>query len=125
MNSDNHVRIATYNTSFASDLGKVVGFESERNFLHRALDLPNTRQFFENSIQHAIEWCEREGAPWGAIGFQEMNTPEKFPKYFDIEKWKNGVIPDRGINYTIRRFKNKFGNNVRAISGNVTPKNCV
>ena len=117
------VRIATYNTSFASDLGKVDGFESEKHFLYRALKLSNTRQFFENSIQHAIEWCETpgaDGAPWGAIGFQEMNTPEKYPKYFDFDNSPEKQHDDRGINYTIDRFINEFGDNVRAVSGAVT-----
>ena len=82
--------------------------------------LDNKRKFFENSIDHAIVWCEvpkEDGAPWGAIGFQEMNTPEKLPKYFDYEEEK--VFENRGINYTIDRFKKKLGDNVRAVSGAV------
>ena len=38
------VRIATYNTSFASDLGKVDGFESEKHFLKRIEEMEKHRK---------------------------------------------------------------------------------
>ena len=117
MSSANHVRIATYNTSFASDLGEVFG--SEKNFLKRIERLDNKRQFFENSIAHAMAWCQEAGETWGAIGFQEMNTPEKLPGYFDSKNDPQKIHRDRGINYTIDRFKETFGDNVRAVSGAV------
>jgi hypothetical protein len=118
MNSDNHVRIATYNTSFASDLGLVIG--SEKHFLKRIENMRNRRHFFENSIKHAIDWCKAKNVPWGAIGFQEMNTPEKFPKYFDFDESHKKQHNDRGIEYTISKFSNELGDNkIRAASGAV------
>lgn len=115
MKSVNNVRIATYNTSFASDLGLAIG--SEKHFLKRIETMENKRQFFENSIDHAIEWCQAEEAPWGAIGFQEMNTPEKLPGYFDYMNDPNKQHDDRGINYTIDRFRNELEEDkVRSVS---------
>ena len=121
MNSDNHIRIATYNTSFASDLGLAIG--SEKHFLDRIKGLANPRKFFENSIDHALEWCKAEGAPWGAIGFQEMNTPEKLPGYFDSKNDPKKQHNDRGIDYTIDRFRSKLEEDkVRSVSGGVFTK---
>ena len=90
------VKIATYNVSFASDLGEAIG--SEKHFLTRTPE-DNKRQFFENSIEHAVQWCKKEPT-WGAIGFQEMNTPQNLSGY-------NDSSPKTGVEYVIDEFKNK------------------
>ena len=108
------VKIATYNTSFASDLGRIVG--SEKHFLYRTKQLKNPRQFFENSIKHAIDWCNTNGPTWGAIGFQEMNTPEANPppNYYNDLKKPNTEL---GVNYTVQKFIDEVGDNIRAVPG--------
>ena len=93
--TNNTVSIATYNTSFASDLGLAIG--SEKHFLSNDGKGNDSRQFFRNSIENAVEWCEetqKKTNDWGAIGFQEMNIPEKTGRAGD----------DVGIDYTFKRF---------------------
>ena len=67
--------IASYNMSFASDLGKVIG--SEANFLSRVqkhYSGSDPRTFWNNAKEHVKKFCSEKKPT--VLGFQEMNfTP--------------------------------------------------
>ena len=68
-----NVTLASYNMSFASDLGKVIG--SEANFLSRIKAGADLRTFWNNAKDHVKRFYS-EVQPT-VLGFQEMNyTPE-------------------------------------------------
>ena len=64
--------IGSYNMSFASDLGLLIG--SEKQFLARLKNKDEKRQYWENAAQHVKKFFEEKTPSF--VGFQEMNDSD-------------------------------------------------
>ena len=103
------ISVASYNTSWVSDLGIYREFASEKNFLHELFNdtnETNKRKYFENAINLALNFWNyaKTSGECPVIGFQEMNSRE------EVIKFEPTFLG--GTDYIIEKFpKNSDGTN--------------
>lgn len=98
--------VASYNTSWMGDNGKIVPFASEKH-LFTNQKIQNSREYFINAIDNAIHfWKNIKDA--SVIGFQEMND-QAFVK-------KQNPDFEGGFDYIIKRFTQNSRSNIASSS---------
>ena len=101
--------VASYNTSFMGDLGKILPFASEKH-LYTNQSVPNSREYFLNALNNAKTFWEDKSLNSSAIAFQEMNDQE-----YAREIYKDTSFPG-GFQSITQEFEKLTGSDLGSAS---------
>lgn len=109
------ISVASYNTSWLSDLGLPNNYASEKNFLHQLFSDENEtdkRKYIKNAINNSIDYWKniKSNNEYPVIGFQEMNNRDSVQKIFDKKGYQQEY--EGGSKYIVEQFKAFIGDDM-------------